>query len=295
MGGFVILRSGSIKDNPEMKRAIPIRPNFLCAALFGYLLCQTQAIFAQVPGERTHTKSDQEFLKQVRSLYYARGSRPAYVACDATLDWDAFVKQFDLPETDARRQGLELARAMKVSFVTRDSSRTEVSVEADPALAKQKQMLDQQITGFFKAYWQLSYGHMFPQAKDTYALTSSPDGYVMTISAENDLTGELYIDRSFRITKLITRGHPIVVEVTPKFERENDGLFHLSGMLYERKVGESRTLWEYSFDVQQVGDFLVPQHVTMSMPGALSYKHTFDNCKALSKANAPTSTPLDLP
>ena len=248
------------------------------------LAIQASALYSQ-------SKADQDLIKQARSLYYIRGSRPAYIACDSTLDWEDLAKEVNLPQTEARQRGLELAKAMKTSFATRGSSATQVTVQGDPRLAKQEKMLEQQIAGFFQAYWGLADGRIFPDHKQSYGVASSPQGYVVTLSLEDGMTGTLTMDTSFLVTKLVAKGHPTELEITPRFTREDDGLLHLIGMSYERRFGESRSLWEYSFDYQSAGGYYVPEHVTMSMPGAVSYKHTFSNCQALDKANEPESVP----
>ena len=236
----------------------------------------------------SQTKADRDLIKQARTLYHSPATRPAYIACDSTVDWDAVAAKLELPQTDGYKRGLELVKAMKINFVTRGRQDTTVTVTGDVNVAQQQEQMRQQITRFFMEYWLTADGRMLPGGKDTYELTSTPDGYLITQRTE-DQVRTMELNSSFLITKAKVHalGRIKDVEVTPKFTRESDGLLRLSDLLFKESVGQSVELFEYSFDYQQVGGFYVPQHVAMSMPGALTFTHTFANCQVLNKSNAP--------
>jgi hypothetical protein len=268
---------------PELKRGAFVDRSRISLVVLPLLLLGAAALNAQ-------SKVDQDLLKQARSLYFSPASRPAYIACDSALDWDAVAKDVSLPQTEGYLRGLELVKAMRIAFVTRNASSTEVMVTGDTTLAQQKKMMQQQIAAFFSSYWEMSDGRLFPGAHIPYEVATTPEGYLVTLHLENGIVGTLQMDSSFLITKVHAIGKTSDVELTPKFARENDGLLHLRGVLVDRKVGQSRLLVEYSFDYQEAGGFYVPRHVTMSMPGALSYTHTFSNCQVLNKSNAPPAS-----
>ena len=234
------------------------------------------------------TAADRELIKRARSLYYTPISRPAYIACDSAIDWDAVAKQANLPKLDGYILGLKLAKATKVDFVTRGGKRTEVNVVGDPGIAEQKERMRNLITAFFQKYWATADGQMLPPSRINFELASTPEGYLMT-RQENGLVASVQMDSLFLITK--ARAHNIEttedVEITPNFVKENDGLLHLHGLPIDDKMGELQRLVEYTFDYQQVGGFYVPHHVMMSMPGVVSYPHTFSNCQVFDKSNAP--------
>jgi hypothetical protein len=247
-----------------------------------FLLCLSTTLHAQ-------NDSDRALIKRARSLY-SSGSRPAYIACDSAVDWDTFARQPGVPQREGMQQGIDLLKAMHVSFVTRGAAQTVVTVTGDPILASQKVQMRQQITAFFRAYWGLSYGWLLPSARLAYELTTTPEGYTVTRTLDNGMKESLQMDRSLAITKASSTGSTNVSELTPTFATDDDGLLHLRGVSLEARVGESRLLYEYHLDDQLAGGFYIPLHVTMSMPGALSYTHTFSNCKVFDKNSAPPQT-----
>lgn len=230
------------------------------------------------------TKTDLEMLKRARSRYYSPGSRPAYIACDDTVDWDAVAKA----EGVGIEHILESLKAMKISFVTRDESQTEIMVTGDAKSVSEQERIRQQVASFFHAYWTLADDRLIPRANTAYEVASTPDGYLVTQHLNNGSVTTVQMDRSFLIIKATVIGNPSGVELTPRFAMEDDGLLHLHSVLIGARRGESRLVYEYDFDYQQAGGFYVPQHVTMSQLGGLSFTHTFSNCRVLNKNNAPT-------
>jgi hypothetical protein len=236
------------------------------------------------------TKADQELIKQARSLYYSHGSsRPAYIACDDTMDWGAIAKELNAPQGEGTQQALKSLNAMKITFVTRNATHTDVTVTGDKTHAEQMQKVEEQIKVFFRAYWSISYGRLLPKAETNFEVASTPDGYLVTQQLETGRTTTLQMDKSFLITKAISidRANMSHLELRPTFGMENDGVLHPSGVSVDYKLGQSRLLYEYNFDYQLVGGFYVPEHVKIFMPGALSFVHTFKNCQVLDKNSAP--------
>jgi hypothetical protein len=237
------------------------------------------------------TKADQDLLKRARSRYYSHGLRPAYIACDSTVDWDAFAKEPGGP----RKEQLDVLRTLMISFVTRGASHVDVTVAGDARLFRQKKMFHEQITTFFEQYWRLSYDRLLPRPNTSYEVEPTPDGYLVTQQLADGTTNTMEMDRSFLITKARATGAREKVELTPKYTMEGDGLLHLSDLVIDIRKGESRMVYEYGVDYQQAGGFYVPQHVTMTMTGVDSIQHTFSNCNVLNKSNAPplSSAPED--
>lgn len=238
------------------------------------------------------TADDRQLIEQARSLY-SPNALPAYIACEATVDWDAAVEQLGLPQGEDTQRGLELLKGMKIAFVTRGESKTEVTVTGDERLAGQKKKIRQQITAFFHAYWTESDGRFFPGVDDAYQIASTPEGYLITRHMKNGIVGTLQMDTSFLITSARAVGSMSNLVLTPKFARESDGVLHIREMLIDYRFGESRSVASYSFDYQDEGGFYIPHHVKMSIPGALSFSHTFKNCRVLDKDNAPASPTPD--
>jgi hypothetical protein len=248
-------------------------------------------LFLGVTTLNAQTKSDQDLLKQARSRYYSRGLRPSYIACDSTVDWDAIANEPGAPRGEGYQRGLELLKAMKISFVTRGVSHIDVTATGDAMLAQQKKMLKRQITAFFHEYWRIAYDRLLPRPNTSYKMEPTPDGYLVTQQLTDGTITTVEMDRSFLITKAHATGRTQKLELTPKFTMENDGLLHLSDITIDGRIGESRLVYEYTIDYQQAGGFYVPHDVVMTMPGATSYTHTFSNCNALDKNNAPPLPP----
>ncbi len=258
---------------------------YIVTTLLTAILLSTTVLAAQ-------TSADREVIERARSLYYSPVSRPAYIACDATIDWDSVAAQANLPQEEGYLLGLKLAKAMTVTFVTRGRKQIKVDVTGDPRIAEQKQRVQLLINAFFRLYWSTADGRMLPGANAEYELTSNSDGYVIT-GHGTGIVGTIQMDSSFLITKarIYDPESTEDAEISLTFKKQNDALLHLSGLSINAKLGQLRRTVEYSFDYQQVGGFYVPQHVTMSMPGVVSYPNTFSNCQVLDKNNAPHTLP----
>jgi hypothetical protein len=205
------------------------------------------------------------------------------------MDWGAIAKELNAPQGEGTEHAVKSLNAMKIAFATRNATHTDVTVTGDEAHAQQMQKVEQQIREFFRTYWRMSYGRLLPKAKTNFEVASTPDGYLVTQQLETGHTTTVQMDKSFLITKAIAidGANMSHLELRPTFTMENDGVLHPSGVSIDYKLGQSRMLYEYNFDYQMVGGFYVPEHVTMFMPGALSFVHTFKNCQVLDKNSAP--------
>jgi hypothetical protein len=232
------------------------------------------------------TNEDRALLQQARSRYYSPTSLPGAITCESSVDWDAFAKQ---PGIDQLEGGgnFEPLKNLQISFETRSASHTEVTVTGDPAFDSQKDKLRHQISAFFRAYWTIAAGRLLPRPNTVFEMTPTTDGYSVTQQLTDGKVDTIQMDRAFVITKATSVAQSGKVDLVPSFEMENDGLLHLRGIKVNFHVGESVSVYQYTFDYQQVDGYFIPEHVTMSIPGALSFVHTFSHCKAVEKRRAP--------
>lgn len=244
-------------------------------------------LFLYLPLLNAQSQADRDLIEQARSLYKSSTPPPAYIACDASIDWDAVVKRAGVPPGQVLDQGLDLLRTIKISFVTRGDARTEVTVTGDEKTSVQKEKIKGQIIGFFHAYWTMPGEHLLPSPHATYKLAATPEGYTITNTLKNGAISTVQMDKSFLISVARAAGSTSDLTLAPRFEREDDGTLHLRGVLIDFESGQTRLVTDYSFDYQQAGTFYIPHHVKMTNPGALSFSHTFSNCQALDSNQAP--------
>jgi hypothetical protein len=67
--------------------------------------------------------------------------------------------------------------------------------------------------------------------------------------------------------------------MTPGFKPGSDGLLRLRSLDETIDFGPSKMVVNVSLDYQKVGEFDVPQHVRMALPGSFAFNYTFVGCE----------------
>jgi hypothetical protein len=232
----------------------------------------------------SQSNEDRETLKKARSAYLLHPV-PGSIACNVELDWDRFFQEMKIEMKDDTKARLEKLRAVKISVISKGEDHTEVRVDAPDGLESMADGLRQQLSGFFQTYWAESYGKILAvKPEDTFALTKVPMGY--NVKLEKGATKvEIDMDKAYFVTGEKVLSPEMNASITPEFKPGADGLLRLRSMDETIELGATKMVVHLDLDYQKVGEFDIPQHVHMSLPGAYGFEYTFVGCEVKGRAN----------
>ncbi len=224
------------------------------------------------------SKEDRATVDKARSAYLTKPV-PGSIACGVELDWDKFFEEMKVPMDDAGKARLAKLKTAKIAFVSKGATQTEVKVDAPDGFASMADGLRQQLDGFFQMYWSESYGRMLTaKPEESFELTSTPNGYKLK-SATGSTKVELDMDKAYVITGETLASPQMNAVMTPGFKPGSDGLLRLRSLDETIDFGPSKMVVNVSLDYQKVGEFDVPQHVRMALPGSFAFNYTFVGCE----------------
>ncbi len=224
------------------------------------------------------SKEDRATVAKAREAYLTTPV-PGSIACGVELDWDKFFEEMKVPLDEAGKARVAKLKTAKIAFVTKGATQTEVKVEAPDGFASMADGLRQQLDGFFQMYWSESYGRLL-EAKpdDSFELTTTASGYTLK-SAAGGAKVALEMDKAFVITGETVASPQMNAVMTPTFKPGADGLLRLRGVDETVDLGETKMVVSVGLDYQKVGEFEVPQHVRMALPGSYAFDYTFVGCE----------------
>lgn len=247
------------------------------------------ALLCTSPVARAQSEADLRTIEKARAIYLT-GPIPGAIACNAVVDWDAFLAHLKSQPADPVKPRLEKLKLARISFVARDQQTAEVKVEQlDSSYSSISDSLTQQLQAFFQIYWAEAYGRLFLRRGEAFELSTTRDGYEET-SSTGEASVSVAINKAFLITHLSLHSPGVDTGVTPGFKAGADGLMRLRHMEETVELGSSAVVvLDVDLDYQKVGDYEVPQHIVVSVPGSFSFDYTFSGCEVTSPGEAATS------
>jgi len=73
--------------------------------------------------------------------------------------------------------------------------------------------------------------------------------------------------------------------VTPVYKTGEDGLLRLRSMEETIELGATKMVIDLDIDYQKVGEYEVPHHVRMALPGSFAFNYTFVGCQVKGPGN----------
>ena len=238
---------------------------------------------------RAQSESDIKTMEKARAVYLT-GPVPGSISCAATVDWDAFFAKMKIDDATAKSR-LALLKDLKVSVASQDAEHTQVKVDA--ATAPPNALADglrMQLQGFFQMYWSEAYGRLIAKRGDKFELTATPGGYSVKMAAGSAKVS-VDMDKAYLITSFGLESAAMNATVTPQFKPGDDGLLRLRNIDETINMGSSKMIVNVALDYQKVGEYDIPQHVTMSMPGSYSFDYTLTGCEVNAAKPAVTVFP----
>jgi hypothetical protein len=238
-------------------------------------------------GVRAQSGADVRTMENARAIYFT-GPIPGSIACNAAVDWDKFVARSRNEPDQPAHPRLEKLKLVRISFAARDGQAAEVKVEQpDSSAASISDGLSQQLQAFFQIYWAEAYGRLFFRRGEAFELVTTRDGYEER-SSDGETSVSVAMNKAFLVTHLSLHSPGTASDVTPGFKAGADGLLRLRHLEQALDLGYSRVVvLDVDLDYQKVGDYEVPQHITVSVPGSFAFDYTFSGCEVTAPGVAP--------
>ena len=260
------------------------------------LLIAGGAVFAQQPDAKTRPSPEataatapagsKELAAKVKASFYHPDALPG-LACTVTVDWSKMLSSMSTQVPDERIKALNALR-IKVKALRNQQPDVTFSWENSAPPEGAEQMLSgmkRMIEGHFQTYWSILASSNTAEMVTEGKVTPQPDGGASVETSTGSIKVNMTVDKNGLPTRYAVEMGTTTATMEPHYAnspqpRPGD-MRRVSELDVTQEIGANKMVVQENIDYQPVESYFVPQHLRVTVGGALTIPLEFSDCSVI--------------